>query len=183
MSYLRGVLSGLLFCSLMLLSVAAVSAQDAPKKSEKAAPAKKAQKAKKPQAKRAKPIVITNELLEEKFGPSRAPAAQPAATPAAAADPSAPPLRTEIAPDAAKPSGKPHAPLSGEDKVKRVAAIEKELETLHKRKLSIQNPYLAGVTKQTDAEDDGSTNEERLQAVNLRIRHLESELAKLRGSR
>lgn len=121
-------------------------------------------------------VVFTNETLTERFGeapPASRPTSPTADTPAGDDADSEPDAETEA-----------ETGMSAEERAKRIAEIEAQIERLKKRTLAIKNPYLAGTTPATDKErenEQGMANPERLEGVEKQIAELEAELQELQS--
>ena len=126
-----------------------------------------------------KVIVITNDVLERRFGRSR-----PAPPPPGANIPMPEPVKKLIEEQRKEEAARKQAEEAARERQEKIRQLEQEIAHLERRILSIRNPfYRMPPRDQADRQEDAAakSNAERLAAAESRLRKLREELAKLKA--
>ncbi|GEM_PF-6833469 len=126
-----------------------------------------------------KVILITNDVLERRFGRSR-----PAPPPPGANIPMPEPVKKLIEEQRKEAEARKQAEEAARERQEKIRQLEQEIAHLERRILAIRNPfYRMPPRDQADRQEDAAakSNVERLAAAESRLRKLREELAKLKA--
>ncbi len=126
-----------------------------------------------------KVIVITNDVLERRFGRSRATPPPPGAN-----IPMPEPVKRLIDEQRKEAEARKQAEQAARERQEKIRQLEQEIAHLERRILAIRNPfYRMPPRDQADRQEDAAakSNVERLAAAESRLRKLREELAKLKA--
>ncbi len=126
-----------------------------------------------------KVIVITNEVLERRFGRAR-----PAPPPPGASIPMPDAVKSLIDEQRKETEARRQAQEAARERQERIRQLQQEIAHLERRILAIRNPfYRMPPRDESDRQEDAraKSNAERLAAAESRLRELREQLAKLQA--